>query len=54
MSKPRPPNPETVYGVTEAEIFRLTCAYTAIRKPEIRAEFLRTVEAWAKEQWGER
>ena len=43
---------KAVYGVTEAELFRLTSAFTAIRDPAIRAEFLRTVEAWAQEQWG--
>lgn len=44
---------QTVYSLTEHEIFRLTCAYAAIRNPAIRAEFLRTVEAWADEQWME-
>lgn len=42
---------QTVYDLTEEELFRLTCAYTAIRNPTIRAEFLRTVEAWAQDQW---
>lgn len=42
---------KTVYDHTEAELFRLTCAYTAIRDPKIRAELLYTVEAWAKDQW---
>jgi len=42
---------QTVYSLTEHELFRLTCAYTAIRDPVIRAEFLRTVEAWAEDQW---
>ena len=41
----------TVYDLTQEELFRLTTAYTAIRKPEIRAEFLELVEAWAKDQW---
>lgn len=41
----------TIYGLTEAELFRLTTAYTAIKDPTIRAEFLRTVEAWAQDQW---
>lgn len=40
-----------IYGMTEAELFRLVTAYTAIRDPAIRAEFLRTVEAWADDQW---
>lgn len=44
-------NTETVYGVTEHEVFRLTTSYIAIRKPEIRAEFLELVEAWARDQW---
>lgn len=42
----------TVYDVTAAELFRLVTAFTAIQNPTIRAEFLRTVEAWAREQWG--
>ncbi|MEM0987347.1 MAG: hypothetical protein AAGK00_00600 [Pseudomonadota bacterium] len=41
---------ETVYGVTETKLFRLTYAYTAIQNPKIRAEFLCTVEARANEQ----
>ena len=43
---------QAVYHHTEAELFRLTCAYIAIRDPNIRAEFLRTIEAWAQDQWG--
>ncbi|SMX28187.1 hypothetical protein TRP8649_02302 [Pelagimonas phthalicica] len=39
------------YGITEAELFRLITAYSAIKNPSIRAEFLRTVEAWAMDQW---
>ncbi len=42
---------DTVYQLSETELFRLTAAYTAIRDPKIRAEFLRTVEAWAIDQW---
>ncbi len=42
---------KTIYGLTEEELFRLTAAFTAIRDPAIRAEFLRTVEAWAEDQW---
>ncbi len=42
---------ETVYQLSEAELFRLISAYTAIRDPKIRAEILRTVEAWAIDQW---
>ena len=42
---------KTIYNLTEDELFRLTSAYTAIRDPAIRAEFLRTVEAWAQDQW---
>ncbi|MEL7444343.1 MAG: hypothetical protein AAGK02_00845 [Pseudomonadota bacterium] len=49
MTHPQPP-PAT-YTLTQHEIFRLTCAYTAIRKPEIRAEFLELLESWAKDQW---
>ncbi|MEM6713311.1 MAG: hypothetical protein AAF590_13675 [Pseudomonadota bacterium] len=41
----------SVYDIKESDIFRLITAFTAIRSPEIRAEFLRTVEAWAKDQW---
>ncbi len=37
---------QRTYGMTEAELFRLTTAYTAIR-----TEFLQTVEAWARDQW---
>ena len=53
MSEPPPQSNDvtTVYGITQVELFRLTCAYIAVRKPEIRAEFLRTVEAWAQDQW---
>ncbi|MEM7288863.1 MAG: hypothetical protein AAF412_00615 [Pseudomonadota bacterium] len=52
MTQAQPP-PETpaTYGLTQHEIFRLTCAYTAIRKPQIRAEFLELIESWAKDQW---
>lgn len=41
----------TIYDVTDAELFRLVCAYMAIRKPSIRLEFLELVESWAREQW---
>jgi len=41
----------SIYGVTEEEVFRLVCAYVAIRKPAIRKEFIRTLESWATEQW---
>jgi hypothetical protein len=41
----------TVYNLTEAELFRLTTAYTAIKDPKARKEFLILVEAWANEQW---
>ena len=43
----------SVFGIKETDIFRLLAAFTAIRSPEIRAEFLRTVEAWAQDQWYE-
>lgn len=42
---------KTIYRLTQAELFRLNVAYAAIRDPDIRAEFLRTVEAWAQDQW---
>lgn len=41
----------SVYGIQETDFFRLIAAFTATRSPEIRTEFLRTVEAWAKDQW---
>ncbi|WP_165390266.1 hypothetical protein [Thalassococcus sp. S3] len=41
----------SVYDLSQAELFRLTSAYAAIRCPKIRKEFLRTVEAWAQDQW---
>ncbi len=44
--------PRTVYDATQEEMFRLVAAYLAIRDPAIRAEFLRTVETWAQDQWG--
>lgn len=44
----------TTNDLTETELFRLTCAYIAIRDPAIRAEFLELVEAWAVDQWDER
>lgn len=40
-----------IYGITETDLFRLVTAFTAIKNPSIRAEFLRTIEAWAVEQW---
>jgi len=42
---------QSVYELTPAELFRLNAAYAAIHDPAIRAEFLRTVEAWAQDQW---
>lgn len=44
-------NSTTTYDVTPDELFRLHCTYVAIRKPEIRAEFLDLVEAWTEDQW---
>ena len=41
----------TSNNLTPDELFRLVTAYSAIRKPTIRAEFLETVEAWAQDQW---
>lgn len=42
---------QSIYGLTETGIFRLLTAFAAIRDPNVRAEFLRTVEAWAQDQW---
>lgn len=42
----------TVYGVTQAELFRLTCAFCAIRDPTTRFNILATVEEWVEDQWG--
>ncbi len=42
---------KAIYDLSEEELFRLTSAYTAIRDPAIRTEFLRTIEAWATDQW---
>ena len=52
MTQAQPP-PETpaTYGITPHELFRLNAAYAAIRKPQIRAEFLELIESWAKDQW---
>jgi len=41
----------SIYGISEEDIFRLVTAFSAIRSPKIRAEFLRTLEAWAQDQW---
>lgn len=41
----------SIYGMTEADLFRVVTAFTAIRSPDIRAEFVRTIEAWAQDQW---
>lgn len=41
---------ETVIHITETELYRLEVAYTSIRDPAIRAEFLRTLEAWVFDQ----
>lgn len=40
-----------VYGMSDAELFRLVTAYIAVRDPKVRKEFLRAVEAWARDQW---
>lgn len=40
-------------GLTGEELLRLNAAYVAIREPAIRAEFLRTLEDWARDQWFE-
>lgn len=47
----RPNITKSIYGVTPEEMFRLTAAFTAIRNPDIREEFLSAIEAWAQDQW---
>lgn len=42
--------PETIIHITETELYRLEVAYTSIKDPKIRAEFLRTLEAWVQDQ----
>lgn len=42
---------QAINGITDAELFRLVCAYMAIRTPSIRLKFLELVESWAQEQW---
>lgn len=42
--------PETIIPITETELYRLEVAYTSIEDPIIRAEFLRTLEAWVQDQ----
>lgn len=42
---------KATYDLTPDELFRLNAAYTTVRDPAIRAEFLRTIEAWAMDQW---
>lgn len=53
MTKPSPKTRENAaaYGVTQHEIFRLTCAFTAIRDPKTRSNILLTVEEWVVDQW---
>ena len=41
----------SIYGMTETDLFRMITAFTAIRSPKIRSEFVRTIEAWAQDQW---
>lgn len=41
----------TPYSLTPDELFRLVTAYTAIRDPAIRTEFLTSIEAWVEDQW---
>jgi hypothetical protein len=41
--------PEIIH-ITEDEFYRLEVAYTSIRDPAIRAEFLRTIEVWVLDQ----
>ncbi len=43
--------PETIIPITEGELYRLEVAYTSIKDPAIRAEFLSTLEAWTQDQW---
>ncbi len=47
----RPDIITSIYGVTPEEMFRLATAYTAIRSPDTREEFLSAIEAWAQDQW---
>ncbi|MFW8594711.1 hypothetical protein [Cribrihabitans neustonicus] len=42
---------QSSYDITPEELFRLVLAYTAIRKPEIRAEVLTAVEQLTMDQW---
>ena len=42
--------PEEIIHITDTEMYRLEVAYTSIRDPDIRAEFLRSMEAWVLEQ----
>lgn len=42
--------PKTIIHITETELYRLEVAYTSIEDPSIRAEFLRTLEAWVQDQ----
>ncbi|GAB5449356.1 hypothetical protein [Gymnodinialimonas sp.] len=41
----------SIYGMNEAQIFRLDSPFVAIKDPTIRQKFLRTVKAWALDQW---
>ena len=41
----------SIYGMTETDVFRLVVAFTAVRDPATRSEFLRTIEAWPSDQW---
>lgn len=42
---------KSAYEITPEEVFRLVCAYTAIKEPRIRQEFLSGIEAWSKDQF---
>jgi len=42
---------QTIHNITQDELFRLLCAYIAIRRPGPRREFLELIESWAQEQW---
>lgn len=42
--------PDTIISITETELYRLEVVYTSIEDPAIRAEFLRTLEAWVQNQ----
>ena len=42
--------PDAIIHITETELYRLEVAYTSIKDPAIRAEFLSSMEAWVQDQ----